>query len=296
MSELDMVIGDAVTKQTPLTKSLGWRLVYFKPNAYSDEAISVGVVVDHEDRVFVDYVCSTDALEMFTNMFGAHARDQLMFGLDLLKGEILNREFDFSAGLPPTNSFKFGRVRTAVCDDVEGFARDLLRLSSSLFRRYEVVSNRFRSVGQSDIIASLKQRIVELAPLRARELIRTATIRFAQGGSFKVPLCGPRTIGTPVSLMTSRVGEAVKGAEAQMMKLSYAKKVLHRNPYLYVYTPPMSEDSGSILSRVTEGLEELRTLGENSGVHVSWSDSIDELATTVLHNEDLEPEQQLLLQ
>ncbi len=296
MNELDIFVAEAAQEHSNLTEDIRWRLVYFKPNAYSNEAISVGVIVSWKGKVFVDHVCSVDAIEAFTSVFGAGARDQLIFGIEVLKQWVTDSRFDFASCSSPTNVLALGRATTGVCDDVSRFSRDLLRLSSSLFKRYEVVNSRFQSVGQNDIIISLRRRIVALDPFRGKELIKPMTVNISEGSSFKVPLYGSRTIGAPVSLMTNRVGQAMKSAEAYMLQLSHAKNVLSRSPHVYVYTPPLSEDANSFSGRVMAGLDELEVLGKTSGVTVSWSDNMDELATVVLKNEEREPEERLSLQ
>ena len=296
MNTLETFFSKVEQEYGACSKDIIWRLVYYKPNDYSDEAISVGVVINHKEVLSIDHICSTDALDVFTSFYGADARDQLVFALDLLKERIIERQFNFHSDHPPTNLLAFGRATPAECDDISTFSRDLLRLSSSLFRRYELVNRRFQPISQRKVIGSLRKQILQFSPNRGPELIRSTNVPVTAESTYPVPFYGIHTIGAPVSLVTTRVGEALKGAEAQMLKLSHARKVLNREPFVYVYTPPVSQDRDSYSSRVIAGLDELRVLGETSCVGVCSSDNIPELATELLHNEKLEPELQLPLQ
>jgi len=284
MTTLDDMVGDIA--RAAEAKDVSWRIVYFRPNNYSDEAISVGVILGTQGRLLVQHVCSPDSLETFTSIFGADTRDQLLFALDALKHLV-----DLLSLIPPTTALRFGRVTAGSSEDPESFGRDLLRLSSSLFRHYEVVNSAFKPVGQNDVISHLRESVVQLSPFRGRALMNPITVQVTEASQFKVPICGAHTIGAPVSLMTSRIADAIKSAEAFMLRLRYARSVLNRCPHIYVYTPPLSDDASSFSGRVNASLEELRALGESSGVIVNAADTIDGLARAVLRNEKLEPEQ-----
>ena len=296
MTDIFTLVANSKHVLNESSKNIVWRLVYFKPNSYSRELISVGVIVRHDNQVLVDHVGSSDALDAFTNIFGAAARDQLIWGLKALKQAVVDPKFQFNSDGPPTNLFEFSKPAAAVCGDTRKFSRDLLRLSSSLFKRYEVISRRFISVGQGDVKRRLMQRIVQLNPFCEGAIIRDKKVHITDELSFHVPLYGERTIGAPVSLMTPRLRDALKGAEAQMLRLSHATTVLKRSPHLYVYTPPLSGDDDSFCGRVVASVNELKTLGGFCGVTVSSADSIESLAESVLHNEDLEPTGSLTLQ
>ena len=175
----------------------------------------------------------------------------------------MEHQFDFRSDRPPTNLLTFGRATPAECDNISIFSRDLLRLSSSLFRRYEIVNRRFQPISQLKVIGTLRKQVLQLSPNRGPELIKSTNVPVTAEATYPVPFYGIRTIGAPVSLVTNRVGEALKGAEAQMLKLSHARKVLKREPYVYVYTPPLSHDRDSFSGRVMAGLDELRVLGKN---------------------------------
>jgi hypothetical protein len=296
MINLDRIVGDFAQADCPLPISIAWRVVYYRPSAYSNEAIAVGVIVEHEGSCFLDYAASVEVLEKFTDIFGAPARDELIFGLGLLNDEVRASRLGCTNDETPCEYFSLGAATPAVCENPREFARDMLRLSSSLFRQLESTSIRFQSVSQAEVVNSVKRRLVQLDPFRATALIKPATVKCGENRSFKVPICGSRTIGAPVSLITTRVTEAMTAAEAQMMRLQYAQHVLGRDSFLYVFTPPKSADIGSISGRVADGIEELQALGDSCGVQVCSSDSIDELVSNIFSNEHAEVSQRRLMQ
>ena len=65
MNTLETFVARVDQEYGTCSKDIIWRLVYYKPNDYSDEAISVGVVINHEEELSIDHICSTDALEVF---------------------------------------------------------------------------------------------------------------------------------------------------------------------------------------------------------------------------------------
>jgi hypothetical protein len=261
------------------------RLVYLQPNRYSDEAIVIGVIVEIDGRVYLDKINSPDSYEALSCLFGGDTRGQTVFSLQVLHEHVYSRDFSLADAKSPTNILKLGPSLRVICDDVESYARELLRLSSSLFRTYRVAGECFQSVTQKQIVESLKQIIVRLNPFRGRELVRPRRIQLRDNSYIEIPISGDLTIGQPISMVTKEIGRSKTEAEAAIAKLNYAREKLNKQPIVYVYIP--TSDNGIDAGKIEDSLGELQAVGRTSNVEICSENSIENLAKAVFRYENI---------
>lgn len=261
-----------------------FRLVYLQPNPYSEEALVVGVVAEWENQIYLDKINAPDNFQVLGCLFGSEAREQVIFALNLLQESTHKPSCALSEFESPTSILKLGSLVSMSCEDPKQFSRDVLRLSSSLYRNYKTSAMcEIESFAYKKLVKSLRQSIIQLNPFLGREFIKPVRIQTKGGNYIEVPISGPRTIGTPVSLVMKEPGTVKNLGDAVIARLRVAKERLKKDPILYVYVP--SAATGIDVSKVQDSLDELQVVGEVCDVTVCAKNSVEELARSLFEFE-----------
>jgi hypothetical protein len=267
------------------------RIVYLQPSAYSDEALAVGVVFDDSKTVQFEKIGSVGCFETLSDLYGDDFTEQVIFSLELLTDLVSKKEFAITDSNLPVDILRFGPASKAYCENPSSYVRDLLRISSSLFGTYSVRRKSLARVDQATIEKVLLDSIVRLNPLRGKELVQNKKFEITKKRRIEIPLYGNRIMGAPVSLSTTRPGQATNQAEAYIARLHWAREALEelenaiREPVIYVYAPAQDTSEGG--SSISEIVNELALIGEASQVSVRVADQIDALARKVYEDESV---------
>jgi hypothetical protein len=262
------------------------RLVYLQPNPYSDEALVVAVLLDHGSRLYFDRIVSPDNYRALECLFGEQMREQTIFALDVLREHVYSSSFSLSETDSPTDLLRLGAVFRVSCDEPEKYARDLLRISSSLYRTFRIEMEDAPSVNQKQMADFLRASIIRLNLFKGEALIKPKRLRLKNKGHIEIPIYGDMVMGSPISMATRELGGAKTQAEAAIARLHYAREILtNRTPVIFVYAP-LSEKSADN-NRVEDTLGELEVVGRSSEVEICPEDTIEKLARAVFRYENV---------
>ena len=259
------------------------RIVYLRPNLYSDERLAICVIVSAETKMHLKTIVNSGlALSALNDFFDQHAQEQTMFALKILDHYVkTNRNI---ADLePPSDILRFGPPTNATCEDPEQFAHDLLEISSSLYRAYQCKTRVSESIGQEEVTTNLFHSVTELNALKATGLFKGARISLSGQSSIRVPILGDRIIGVPVSFVTKQIANAKTQAEAFIAKYSIAGKRINKKPAVYILTP--SHEYKINQKHIEDGLAELKAVADGHNVLLRHERSLSELAHALLRDE-----------
>jgi hypothetical protein len=260
-----------------------YRVVYLRPNRYSDEALVIGVVVEAAGRTCLRVVQSEGALEALAYLFGETGKEQTIHALALLHGQVGSGAPRIDDLRTPSDLLFLGDTKEGHCSDPQQFAHDLLEISSSLFRSYHSPTVPSRYVTQEEVALSLFNSVTELNALKASGLFQETRVPISTNTTIKVPICGDRVVGGPVSFVTKQVGAAKTQAEALIAKYSLVGRKLRRQPALYVLTP--TSDSRVNQREVDNSLFELHAVADGHGVWLRHERRLSELAHVLLRDD-----------
>jgi hypothetical protein len=262
------------------------RLVYLQPNPYSDEALAVAVLLEHGDRMYFDRIVSPDNYRALECLFGDQMREQTIFALDVLREYAYSSDWSLSEAEAPTDILKFGPLVRVSCESPEKYTRDLLRISSSLYRTCRIEIEDAPSVNQRQVMESLRTSIVMLHPFRGEALIKPKKLRLKNKTHIEIPIYGDMVMGSPISMATKELGGAKTQAEAAIARLHYAQEILtDKTPVIFVYAP--TSEKSADRNRLEDTLGELEVVGKSSEVEICPEDSIEKLARAVFRYENV---------
>lgn len=260
------------------------RIVYLRPNMYSEEQITVGIVIANQSgSVFRTIVNSEVARSTLRSFFSEEVEEQALEDLNLLEQKV-KQASSLSFVESPSGLLRLGPISEVSCSDPLRFAQDLLEVSSSLFRTYHCATRTSDSVGQDVIASQLYDSVTQLNVIKATGLFRGAEVRVSDGFSIKLPICGERIFGSPVSLVTPKVATAKTQAAALIAKYSVARKILHRRPAIYVLAPSRAQ-RGINHELVENSLIELSAIASELNVLLRHERNLSELAYALLKDE-----------
>lgn len=262
------------------------RLVYLQPNPYSDEALVVAVLLESRGRLYFDRIVSPDNYRALECLFGEQMRDQTIFALDVLREHAHSSSLSLFEAEAPTDLLKFGSVFRVSCENPEKYARDLLRVSSSLYRTYRVETEDAPFVSQRQVVEFLRESIVRLNLFKGQALIKPKRLQLKDKGHIEIPIYGDMVMGSPISMATKEVGGAKTQAEASIARLRYARELLTgRTPVVFVYAPVGGKSADR--NRMEDTLAELEVVGKASEIEICPEDSIEKLARAVFRYENV---------
>jgi hypothetical protein len=267
------------------------RIVYLQPNAYSEEALAVGVLYDLEGSIQFEKIGSVHSLQTLNNLYDEEFTEQVIFSLKILDEHIAQKALRFDESIPPIDLFRLGSISKAVCENPHSYVRDLLRASSSLFHGYSIRRIGNTTIDQEAIEKSLKDSIVRLNPLKGSQLIQSRKIDITSNRQVNIPLYGAKVIGAPISLFTPQVDKVTKDGEAFIARLKCASETLEqreniiRQPMIYVYAPDTDDERHAV--KIEDSIGELEFIGKSIGVEICSSNKIDTLARKVYEHESV---------
>lgn len=270
-------------EQTLRLGEIAYRLVYFRPSPYSDEALVVGVLLSADRTVYLRTIQSESAYSALAHLFGENGKEQVSFAIDLLRSHVDKIADHLDTLGSPSDIISLGAVNRGVCGDPQGFAHDLLEMSSSLFRSYSSPLGQSGYITQEEISFCLFDNVTKLNALKATILFKGLEVPLSKQSTVRVPISGDRVIGGSVSLVTKQVGAAKTQAEALIAKYSVAGRIVDKKPAIYVLVP--GSESKVNQKEVDASLFELRDVAEGHNVLVRHERSLPELAQALLRDE-----------
>lgn len=264
-------------------QDIAYRLVYLRPNRYSEEALVVGVVLSMNEGIYLRRIQSEYAYSLLGQLYGENGKEQISFAIDLLRSEIDQLVKTFDSFESPSDILSLGEVNRGACEHPENFAQDLLEMSSSFYQNYSAPLVSSPYVTQDEMSSSFFNSVTQLDAMKATMLFRGAMVPFSKQSKVKVPIVGERVIGGPVSFLTKQIGSARTQAEALIAKLSIAGRVLKRKSAIYVLAP--NSESKINQRDIEASMSELRAVAEGLDVLVRQERSLRELAQALLRDE-----------
>lgn len=274
-----------------MLKEISTRAIYLKPNAYSDESICIGVLYEDKSKVGIKSNQSLQAYEVLKLMYGDDLVENLTFSLKLLYESVSKGSNILSEITVPTDILSFGPLTLASVENTQNYVSDLLRISSSLYRNYRVVTDRDNSKSQEAVVKEFKQAIVDINPLLGRKIVETKKVQVRDKRMIEIPIYGEKIIGAPISISISKPGLSIDLGEAYIAKLNWARKALkekqtfERSAIIYVYVPEMVEDKQR--NKIEDGIYELEEIGKASSINVFSSHDMTTLAKKVYEHEGI---------
>lgn len=284
MKNLNMNIEEVVSFYEERLIQVQRRVVYLKPNEYSDESLAVGVLVHHDLGYEFSYVASEAAYAALDCLYGAEAREQLIFGIDVLRKQIYSGSDIFEKGNSPTSLLRFSSVEHVSCDNPKKYASDFLKISSSLYRNYECTQGANDYIGQDIIKLDLYKRASLLDAIKATKLFEGRKFELPEKGKVNIPIYGERIFGAPISFVTKRVSSAKVQAEAYIARFNYVKQLLdNQRSVLYILTPTLDKNVNHKI--VKSSIDELYEIAKANDVILRCEKDPNELAHMILEDE-----------
>lgn len=277
MKELEKI------EHTMRIKEIAYRLVYMRPNPYSEEALTIGVLLSCDNITYLRTIQSESAYSALGSLFGENGKEQISFALSVLRSHADKTSDPLNSFESPADIISLGTTTHGVCEHPERFAHDLLEISSSLYRTYTspLVSSEY--VTQDEVSSYLFESVTKLNALKATTLFKGLQVQLSKQSAVKVPISGDRIIGGAVSMVTKQIGAAKTQAEAQIARYSIAGRVVNRQPAIYVLTP--GSESKVSQKEIDSNLSELCAIAEGLDVWIRHERDLPELAQAVLRDE-----------
>lgn len=284
MNSLNMNFDEIVNFYEEHLINVRRRLVYMKPNEYSDESLAVGVLVRHELGCEFSYVASEAAYTALGCLYGIEAKEQLIYGLDVLRRRIYSGSDIFETGNSPTSLLKFSSIDHVTCSNPKTYASDFLKISSSLYRNYDCMQGSSDYVGQDTIKLDLYKRASLLDAIKATKIFEGRKFDLLSKGKVEIPIYGEKIFGAPISFVTKRVSTAKVQAEAYIAKFNYVKQILnHQSAALYILMPTLDKDINHKI--VKSSIDELYEIAKANDVILRCEKDPNELAHIILNDE-----------
>lgn len=273
----------SIVEQANARKAAQYRFVYFRPNPYSEEQLTVGMIlVTADDERFSRFISTRFSNDLFAVIFGQQALEQFHFATNLMRKVFNASSRPIEMEESPTDLLEFGRVIRAMLEDVQQFMTSTLNLSSSLTRPVKYSDDSMSAVGQSRLRDELFFAATAVDSAVASRIFNG--IKVPVGSSkIEVPIFGDRILGAPVSFSSTRIETSLKIAEAFISKFNFVRRVYNRQPVVYVLAP--FEDTGGNKKALRDGLEELSMVADANQAAVKIEFDISDMARTVLLDE-----------
>lgn len=287
MTNIDEHVARLLADQVKSQVQVFYRFVYFLPNTLAQEAIAVGLILhDPEHGIRLFSIESPTAQETLAAAFGTVVREEVRLALKTLKNQLAETN-SLDSCFAASTILSLGQTTEGFTEHPTVFGRELLRMGSSLFR-YSLaleISHAASAVGQEQVLQNLRRQVEHKQLLTGTRLFKGKEVKLDATSSFKIPIFGEAVYGAPFSMVTPRVTEATKHAEASVARLRAAKNSLKgtRKPVIYVLLP--ENDSVVNRDKAFPGFNELKHIGRASSVSVYGSESLDELAERLLEDE-----------
>lgn len=283
MTELDKELEAFALECEQCSTAANARVVYMRPNRFSDEAIAVAVLVSAHNAVYCSCVTAVAAMDALACLYGHGALDQLNFALNTLQIWAQRTQSDLADIEPPSDLLQYGPLRQVSCEDPRGFGREFLEMSSSLYRNYNCTPDVDLVIHQERICRDLYARASQFDALRATRLFRGTKIEMPGRPAIDIPIFGNKIFGAPISFVTRKVANAKMRAEAMIARFNYARRILERESVLYVLLPSIQLTRNS--QSVDGSLEELEMVANANEVKLRHERNIDELAKAILFDD-----------
>lgn len=255
-----------------------YRLVYLRPSMHSDEALTVGVLLAADGKNYLRTIQSELAYNSLGQLFGENGKEQVAFALESLRRCLSHGSSELGSDL-----ISLGEANIGACEDPESFARDVLEVSSSLFRTYSspVVADGY--ITQEEIPGLLYENVTQLDALKATRLFQGVHVPLSSQSRVKIPISGDKVIGASVSLATRQIGGARTQAEALIAKCCVAARIVGKRPAVYLLAPNAQLKINQ--KEVDATLSELEAISNGHGVLLRRERSLPDLAQALLRDD-----------
>jgi hypothetical protein len=255
-----------------------YRLLYLRPNRYSEEQLVVGLVASEAERLEARFVSTASAIALLTRFFGEEGVEQFQFASAELRRAVggINDLQHFES---PSDLIIAGERFAAVTRDRDGLLKQILSSASSLMRAPVSSSIDTEKSPATRFARALEDRVQNLNPLVAENLFRRK-VTVGSGEVVDLPIYGRRIFGASVSL--DGRDHHIR-AEAYVAKFSWLKGELPQAPRVYLHCPPgaMQNEQASVAAY----LREVSAIAGACNVPLVKADSLDELAAAILKDE-----------
>lgn len=264
-------------------EGISYRLVYLQPNSYSDEKIVVGLIGQSTDLIESKFVTSSAAIGILVHLIGEDGVEQYHFAADEVRRKISQwREIAELSALP-SSLLTLGETMQAITSARDSLYKEILEVSSSLYRSCSVTSLNRDITGQSTLTKTLHERVSRLNPLIADNLFSKRKIQTDAGDIVEVPIYGNKIFGAPVSFGVREFGEPRMRAEAYVAKFNWLKKYVTQEPRVYVLAPTQKNQVGT--NRLEASIRELLAIANAASVPLRQGETPDDLAAQVISDE-----------
>jgi hypothetical protein len=264
-----------------------YRIIYLRPNPYSDEALTVGIVLKTDSSTVFHQVPFDGANSAIVSLLGENGREQTAFALEAVRKAAEERNLNLETLESGSDILSIGAIERARCDDPDQFSRDLLEISSCLCRSFRAQSNEYESITQDQVNVSLYNTLTKIDAFKATRLFKGLKVNLGPNSStssiVKIPISGDHVIGGPVSFVTKQVGSARTQAEAAIARFSLAARQVNKKPAIYVLTP--SSELKAKQDDVDKSIAEIRAVAVGHGVIIRHERSYQELAKALLRDD-----------
>lgn len=274
-------INEAAKYYEGILSEVSRKVVYLKPNDYSDESLAIGVIVEHQNGVDFSYVSSQSASDALHCLYGSEAPEQLNYAIRILKDNIYSDYFDINNDITATSLLKFGPVTKTECLNPAKYSRDYLEIASSLYRNYDCnfVNNTY--ISQDEVRTSLYDIASHINAFTASKLFKGEKLKLPNKKTIDIPIVGDNFFGAPVSFVTKKVSDAKTRAEAYIAKFNYVRERWDKEySVIYVLEPSPSHKVNKYL--VNDSISELVLVGAANGVEIKHENCMDKLANVIL--------------
>jgi len=262
-----------------------YRLIYLQPSNYSEEAIAVGIVAQSSEGFFkADIRMSRGAIKRMCDLLDEEVIDHLDYALDnlwkLVKGLESLEKLDSKNSL-----LSLGRAIPARCSNPESFIKDMLQISSCMYKTFVSENAENFSITQKELTNSFRDKVTHLNAFKATQIFTKKKMQLDSRNTITVPIFGEHVFGGPISFVTQQVSSAKIQAEALIAKYSLVKKEKNRKAALYVLTP--SYEMLLNHKKVERELDELEAVAKGHDVLIRHERTLDNLALALLNDEKI---------
>lgn len=278
-----------MNENTPLSlvsnnpEKIRYRHIYLCPNAYSDERIIIGLIGQSDSGIESKFVSSPTAIETLITLIGSEGVEQYQFAIAEIRRSL--KKWNDIAKIEdlPSTLFIFGETYNAITSARTSLYKDILEVSSSLYRSCAASNISKTLAGQTTLTKTLHERISQLNPLIADDLFSKKKIKTTEGDVIDVPIFGRKIFGAPVSFVAREMGEPRMRAEAYVAKFNWLKNYVPQKPRVYVLAPTQNTQSG--VNRLEASMRELLAIADAASVPLRHGETTDALATQVINDE-----------
>lgn len=285
MNTLNDSISLMLANDNSTNKKVLSRLVYLKPNRYSNEALTVGVLCSNGKENIFRYIASDSAYDNLSCLFGEENIEQVKFALAALNIETKMGDVSFKSFESQSDLLEVSEIREAETENMHDYAQDLLQLSSSLYRNYSCRTISQETFTQDQFKKQLYIEVSSINPFGATKLFRRKYFKTPDNNiKIELPIYGDNIIGSPFTFKAKKIAEAKNMAEAFIARCNYVREFIHdKEINVYILAPSMDDKVNQKIA--SDSFEELQFVARANGVNLKREKHIQELARVIMHDE-----------